>query len=271
MTTYAISNPIDRFSWNRCLSLWYFYEPALGIMLWLWPVCVCVLYLGSLLPCLLSSYWAFSSFGLGLCSFLIVFSPLMLARVKGREATAMLPVTPGERLVFLLLFFCVFIPVIVELTEYALYGLSIVAFGADRLQPITELITQSWKTYQRSYGLAIFASGFGIIVTMCAVTLANRNKVLLGVVACFGSAIVIGIISGIGMMVYGFLTGLFDSLKNSPLMFAGDDLESLSMINSDSGLGAMITWTLLITAVLSLIIEAICVGLMYRKFKKGKA
>lgn len=266
MTTYAIPNSTDRFSWSRCLSLWYYYKPALGIMLWLWPLLAVVLYLGSLLPGLFSSVWIFSTFGLGAAGWLWGFSPLMLARSHGEAVSAMLPVTPWERLVFLG-FFLIGTYVLIDGTIWACYGISVAIFGAERLTTIQAVIASSFATFPTTYGLIFFSAILPAIATLTGVVLARRNRVLIGITVNICISMVLGLIVGIFSAIYGFMTGFFDAVTDTTVRY---NIDNATPLDTEIYKEPVVQMATILAGGLSLIAVVVCVWLMLNKFKKQR-
>ncbi len=265
MTTQAISSPVDSFSWGRCLSLWYYYKPALSPMLWLWPLLSFILFLGSLLPCLFSSFWILSAFGIGAAGWLWGFSPLMLARSHGNAVSAMLPVTPLERLVFLLGFFLLVTYVLIDGTIWACYGISLAIFGAERLATLQSYIMTSYITFPSSYGLVFFSAVLPAIATLTGVVLARRNRVLIGIAVNIGVSMTLGLIVGIFSAVYGFMTGFYDAVTDQTVRY---NLDNATPLDPEIYKEPMVQAATLLAGALSLVAIAVAIWLMYRKFKK---
>ncbi len=267
MTTYAIKNPVDHFYWDRCLSLWYYYKPALAPMLWLWPLLAVIMFIGSLLPCLFSSYWILTSFGLGAAGWLWGFSPLMLARSHGNAVSAMLPVTPLERLVFLLGFFLIGTYVLIDGTIWACYGISVAIFGAERLITLQSFITTSYVTFPSSYGMVLFSAVLPAIATLTGVVLARRNRVLIGIAVNIGVSMSLGLIVGIFSAVYGFMTGFYDAVTDQTVRY---NLDNATPLDPEIYKEPMVQAATLLAGALSLIAIAVAIWLMWRKFKNQR-
>lgn len=208
MNAVQIESPLtNRFSWQRVWMCWEYYRPQLQLQLWLWPLITVGLFVAAILLSLVHLDGVAASL-ISLSSMLITFAPLMLLRSKAMVVDTLLPVKVSERVMFLILYFLIVIPVEINLVANIMVQVSEWVIGPKRTYDICltgwVMIFKNlsaldiFRYFMMQYGSLIME----IMGALVGVVACKRHRAIKAIVLSVGSGFVLGMISGfVGMAV----------------------------------------------------------------------
>lgn len=206
----AVASHNDSFQWRRVWMLAKFYYPILHKQIIMMPIVAAI----STFVIAFTLENEQSPMFLTLCSFptafMYYFAPIGLARKDSRPISNQLPVTAGEKFVFLMIYF---IPVVYLLTSGAMFLSALLFFPLN--SKAFEFVSNLFETFDREFG---FSPWTAILLTQMIFL---QSCVLYGVVTSKKNRMLKGIVNGVAGFLFflllcgfgGFLIGLIHSIS----------------------------------------------------------
>lgn len=245
----------DKFSWLRVAMLARFYYPVLRKQIIAIPsmVFLCVLLL-SYSQIFESDKWVIVS--TMPVSFMFILSPLGLARRDCRSLSNQLPVTPLEKMAFLVLYFNVFMTILTS------GGMSLSALILLPIsdQPMTWLLGL-FSRFEETFGMSPFNPSMlvgGCFFQYCVlygVISAKKNRIARGIIWMLVTFVIYQFMSGI----IGLIIGIVVAASESP-----EALANLDAMGLPEGFMPYVFRSILAVMTLGTLVMA---SLTYRKLK----
>lgn len=193
----------DRFSFTRVWMCARYYSPQLRLQLWLWPA-VCAAIFALAIPLMRIDLADLALTAVSWTSFLITLAPLMLLHSRAAEVDTMLPVKVSERITFLLLYFIIVIPVLIDLTALVMFGVSklclddvqvkLLQSGFGGWIMMTEL---SGTVLARTLIMSVGTTLMALIGCLLGVVAFKNHRAIKAIGLSIGTPFLLGLITGI--------------------------------------------------------------------------
>lgn len=193
----------NHFSFTRVWMCARYYSPQLRLQLWLWPaVCAAMLALATALM-----YIDLIGLALTVASwtgFLITLAPLMLLRSRAAEVDTMLPVKVSERVTFLLLYFIIALPALVNLTALLMVWISKLFLDSTQVDLLFRGIGV-WETLPdlsgtvlaKTIAMSIGTSWMSLMGCLLGVVAFKNHRAIKAIGLSIGTPFLLGLITGI--------------------------------------------------------------------------
>ncbi len=210
--------PENMSSPRRLWLLARYMYPTLKKQMWLYPAAIIAYYIIiSTIACVSHIYVAPDVVTGIFFSTLFYFAPVALSIRDNRLTTAQLPVTAGEKLTFLYLYFMIVVPLLMMAGALIGNGLCMMWGDAELNNMLNELIARSCENFTgNEYIRAINITITPLVLTFTIYPMVKggNNRVLHTVVSFFLALFSIAIVSGLTGFLVGFYDGFTDRLYN---------------------------------------------------------
>ena len=203
------------FSWTRVGMVVKYYYPTLRLQVMWYPIVTAGLFLIVSLLQLAGGEVADASMGImGALSFMFYWAPLALCRHESRLTTTLLPVTAVEKIVVLLGYFFVVIPILLFGVEYTLAG--IVHYTVPEMSFLDRALAKYGELELEGKGMLMISSAFlsvlPAILCLWGVAHFRQNRTLKAMLTSCGVYLATSFAAGISGVILAFKKGYEDGM-----------------------------------------------------------
>lgn len=202
---------------NSARRLWLlarFMYPTIKKQLWLYPAAITAYFIAiSLVAYISESYTGPDVVTSLFFGSLFYFAPVVLSARDNRLVISQLPVTAGEKMTFLYLYFWVAVPVLLVAGTYIGLGVCMVWGNSAINGMLTEMLSlanQKWISGNAFFAINFLSGLMMMTVTIYPMVSKSNNRILHSVVSFFAMLFAIALVSGVAGFAIGFYHGLCD-------------------------------------------------------------